>query len=107
MKLPLSFVVFLIHDSFLLVILGVEKTIPRDTWVSLIVGFGGVVCCLRGQSSLAQLVNNNRRAKRGKESGLTEIQMVMEEVNKGQELTVSSCSKARFRTNKCSYFLSS
>lgn len=45
-KLPLSFVVFLIHDSFLPVILGVEKTIPHDTWVSLIVVFGDLVCFL-------------------------------------------------------------
>lgn len=48
-KIPLSFVVFLIYDRvFLPVILGVEKTIPCDTWFSLVV-FGDEVCCLQEQ----------------------------------------------------------
>lgn len=40
--MPLSFVFFLICDrgDFLPVILGVEKTTPCDTWVSLVVVFG-------------------------------------------------------------------
>jgi len=34
------------------------------------------------ESSLAQLVNGKRKAKEGRESGLTEIQSEMEEVNR-------------------------
>lgn len=86
--------------------------------VSHTVMFGDVVCCLQGQSSFAELMNGNRKAKRRKQSGLTEIRSDMEEVSKGQKFVIfflfpnkerhqMRLSGDRFRTSKRNHFLSS
>lgn len=65
-----------------------EKYISCNAQVSHTVMFGDVVCCLQGQSSFAELMNGNRKAKRRKQSGLTEIRSDMEEVSKGQKFVI-------------------
>lgn len=85
-KLPLSSIVFLIRDRFL-------HPWSRKDHPPWYLGFpycGVWGCSLLSpgtESSLAQLIN---------ESGLTEIQREMEEVNKEQEFAVTSCPRARW-----------
>lgn len=109
-KMPLSFVVFLIYDrDFFPVILGVAKTLPCDIWVFSCCGVWGWSLLSPGtESSFAQPINGNdlikiQRNGEGEQGRRVHCLFLL----KSWVGHLKRLSRSRVWTNKSNYLLSS